>query len=153
MILVIYSEMIGERRSLMIGGRGLRGRDDFAFDQFRPAFEFSENQSSGVFIPTSGRDLANEPGSVSELGDVRRAFFDDPQGTILAGGHLGGFRSASWRFPPGELFATFREEFRAGGQRSRFGFLEYGTHDSRFVSAFSSFCARSVASFRLLNWF
>ena len=43
---VVRGKVIGNRRPLVIGGRSFRRGDDFAFDQFGPAFQFAENRGS-----------------------------------------------------------------------------------------------------------
>lgn len=78
-------EVLGERCYLMIGGRIFGGRNDFASDQFGPAFQFAENRPSGIFIAASGRNLTDDPLSVTKLGRERRRFGLNPQRAILAG--------------------------------------------------------------------
>ena len=82
-------EVNGERRCLMIGGRVFGGRDDFASDQFGPAFQFGQNRTCGVFVVASRRDFANQSLPVAKLGRERRGLGLNPQRAIFAPPSLG----------------------------------------------------------------
>ncbi|MCX7422708.1 MAG: hypothetical protein NT013_24655 [Planctomycetia bacterium] len=98
-VFVKSCEVLGERNSLMIGGRVFGRRDDFAADEFSPAFQLAENRPSGIFLTATGRDCADMPLAVAKLGRVGCSFDLDSQRTILTGRHLGRSRLSLGWFP------------------------------------------------------
>jgi hypothetical protein len=53
-VIQIRSEVIGNRRRLMISHRRFTLAQHFAFDQFSPAFQFTEYASGDIFITAAG---------------------------------------------------------------------------------------------------
>lgn len=108
-------EVIGERRCLMIGREVFSGGNDFAFDQFRPAFQFPEHRTGSIFIAAAGRKFADNALSVAKLGRERRGFGLNPQRAIFAGRHFGRSRLAFRGLPSRKPLSASCEQFGPTG--------------------------------------
>ena len=70
LVVKIGGDMIGKRRALVVDYRIFGGGENFAFDQFGPAFQLAEYRPGGRFIPAAGRHFPDDPRAVPILGGV-----------------------------------------------------------------------------------
>ncbi|MGA2062461.1 MAG: hypothetical protein ABSG67_18415 [Thermoguttaceae bacterium] len=127
-------DMIGKRRALVVDYGIFGGGQDFAFDQFGPAFQLAEHRPSGGFVPASGRHFLNNSRAVPILGGVGSGDNNQPVGSVFPYGNR--CRSAFFfRVDPlGKPFAFADNDFSARRQRFGRGFFVDSSHDFAFLN-------------------